>query len=122
MARLRIACIVAALAIPAMAMAAASAQDGPATAPAYELQDPTHELARDCMNRMTRAPSSQINATVRCTVNDRGRLDQCELVDPTSDAQRQRRVLTCLAEAHRLEADDLAALEGEVIDIGLTIG
>ena len=122
MARLRIACIVAALAVPAMAIAAGGGQDAATTAPAYELETPTHELARDCMNRMTRAPSGQINATVRCTVNDRGRLDQCELVDPTSDAQRQRRVLTCLAEAHRIEADDPAALQGEVIDVGLTIG
>lgn len=113
---------VAALAVPALAVAAHAAQDAPAPTPAYELQDPTHDMARDCMSRMTRAPDAQINAVVRCTANNRGRVGRCELVDPTPEAQRQRRIFTCLAEAHRLVADDLAALEGEVVEIGLTIG
>ena len=112
--------VAAVLAVPALAVAAA--QDAPAPTPAYELQDPTHELARDCMARMTRAVESPVNAVVRCTANSRGRVGRCELVDPTPDAQRHRRAFTCLAEAHRLVADDLAALDGQVIEIGLTIG
>ena len=113
---------VAALAVPALAVTAHAAQDAPAPAPAYELQDPTHELARDCMNRATRAIDGQISAVVRCTANARGRLGRCDLVDPTPEAQRHRRLFVCLAEAHRLVADDLPALEGEVVEIGLSIG
>lgn len=118
----RTALAVAALTVPALAVAAHAAQDEPASTPAYQLQDPTVDMARDCMNRITRALDSQITATVRCTANNRGRLGRCELVDPTPEAQRQRRIFTCLAEAHRLVADDLPALEGEVVEIGLAIG
>jgi hypothetical protein len=122
MARLRTALVIAALTIPAAALAAGASQDAPAAAPAYQLEQPTHDLAQDCTNRMTRALDAQVTAIVRCTADDRGRPRRCELVEPTSDAQRQRRVLVCLAEAHRLVADDLSALEGEVVEIGVSIG
>lgn len=108
------------LAAPALALAAVSAQE--TSAPAYEVQDPTHELARDCMSRVTRAIDGQVTATVRCTANNRGRLGRCELVEPTAEAQRHRRLFVCLAEAHRLSADDLTALDGEAVEVGLTIG
>lgn len=117
----RTALAVAVLTVPALAAAAYAAQDE-AAAPAYELQEPTHELARDCMNRATRAVDGQIDVVVRCTANARGRLGRCDLVDPSPEAQRHRRLFVCLAEAHRLTADDLTALEGEVIEVGLSIG
>lgn len=113
--------IAAAVAIPAFAVASV-VQDDSAPVVEYELESPSHDNARDCMNRITRAVTSRVDAVVRCTANNRGRLRNCELVEPTEEAQRYARTFFCLGEAHRLRSDNLPALQGEVIEIGLTIG